>query len=93
MTIESSLLSRSISINQAPLMTFWRGSWLQSGACHKCRLYDFDEIALDCVPGQDAWDLLGHVYLAVGSYSNQTDIYPKSNTERQARTFLVGKKS
>ena len=45
-------------------MTFWRGSWLQSQACHKCRLYDFDEIALDCVPGQVAWDLVGHVCIS-----------------------------
>eukprot|EP00435_Cladocopium_sp_Y103_P035808 s734_g9.t1 len=26
-------------------------SWLESEACHICRLYNFDEIELDCVPG------------------------------------------
>ena len=54
-------------------MTFWRGSWLQSEACHKCRLYDFDEIALDCVPGQVAWDLVGHVCISRCRVIQQSD--------------------
>ena len=54
-------------------MTFWRGSWLQSQACHKCRLYDFDEIALDCVPGQVAWDLVGHVCISRCRVIQQSD--------------------
>ena len=58
-----------IKVNWDLVMTFRRGSWLQSDACHKCRLYDFDEIALDCVPGQVAWDLVGHASLK-GQQSN-----------------------
>ena len=54
-------------------MTFWRGSWLHSQACHKCRLYDFDEIALDCVPGQVAWDLVGHVCISRCRVIQQSD--------------------
>lgn len=45
---------KQVVVEDWPMVqAMWRTvcSWLQSEACHKCRLYDFDEIALDCVPG------------------------------------------